>query len=156
MHPQTLQKAGSHLVRSTVLVSTLMAAFSLPSFAAPLPPQSGYLTPTRDDVPYGEVPRTLLMIPSQNPAIPSSTQMAPMTIGKTAANGLPRSLEIAAGGGGMPQRSLPQFIFVPENAQNVGGELNAPVRSQPFQVREVRTNPGFLDQSDRNVIQVSF
>ena len=155
MHSQILQKAGSHLVRSflvrsLVIGSTLVAAVSAPSFAAP---RAGYFTATQDDVPYGEVPRQLVVI--QKPMDQSSG--ASTTIAPTARNGLPRSLSIqASGGGGAPEVSLPQLVFVPANAQSVGGELINLIPSSALQIREVRSNTGYLDQTDKNVINFSF
>lgn len=164
----TLQQAGSQFVRSLILASGLMAVTSLPSFAMPqssfASAQSGNSTASQVIVPYGQSSRQLFVI--QRPTSPI-TPTAPLRIGRVGADGLPTSLEINyalgkqtatnVGGGGTANRTLPQFAFVPQGAPNgVGGELNAPIRSNPIQTYSIQSDQGFLDQTTMNVINFSF
>jgi hypothetical protein len=163
MQPNPLHQFGSLVVRSTLLVSTLIAVISLPSIAAPDPFPMGYFTPTREDVPYSDGPRQLVVSQNSNQAIRPFSKTVPVIIGATSSNGLPLLLEIrypagtqATGGGGQPPIQLPRLGFVPIYAENMGGELNAPVRSQAIQTRAVTSNPGYFDQTNKHVVTFSF
>lgn len=161
MHPRTLKIAGSHFVRSTIFVSAMLAMSSLPSVAAPVFSASTNPTVFQDDVVYGQVPRQLVVI--QKPASTNTAVIAPLTIGRIGATGLPSSIAInysskplAVGGGGTTTRSLPQFAFVPQGSQNQGGEINAPVQSSRFETHVIQSDQGFLDQSTQTQIRFSF
>jgi hypothetical protein len=163
MQPNTLHQFGSHVVRSTLLVSTLIAVASLPSLAAPDPFPMGYFTPTKEDVPY-DGPRQLVVSQNPNQAIRPFSKTVPVMIGATSSNGLPLLLEIrypagtqtTGGGGGQPPIQLPRLVFVPIYAENMGGELNEPVRSRAIQTRAVTSNSGYFDQTNKHVVTFSF